>query len=299
MMKKLLACVALCSMVAVLAQGADIRYKASGDWGFTTNDTANAYGWRSTALPGTDDLGIINWGGATVTVNGTYSLGELRVGQDEVGNLIVATGGELTTDSSGAKNGRLTLGQGNNPAGTGTMTVQAGGIVNVGDILFNGNKADGTANISGTVNVGSHLWTGWNAGITGTYNINDGGILSVSGMLGLNWQDNGAVGIINVNNGGTLNLAQIHGAGDSIKGSSLMTIAEGGVVYKSANFVNVIQTLYVDTGKIVGEGGAPLSVTYDEGLDRTVVAVIPEPATFGLMALCGAAILIKRRISSR
>jgi hypothetical protein len=300
MMKKTLALVALCGLVAGIAQGATVRYKSSGDWGFTTNDTANAYGWRSTSLPGIDDVGRLNWGDNTVTVNGTYSIGKLQVGVDEKGNLIIANGGTLTSDSSGAQNGDVVIGNGNNPAGTGTMVVQAGGTLNVGNILYHGIKASGSSEIFGTVNVASHLWTGWGdgGGQTGTININNGGILNVSGQLGLNWQNNGSAGYINVNDGGALNLAQLHGAGSSINGSSLLTIAEGGVVTKTANFVGVIDQYILD-GKIVGEGGAPLSVVYDEGTDLTSITVIPEPATFGLMAICGAALYFKRRISRK
>ena len=281
-------------MVTGLVQGADIRYRQTGDW-TQTAPLDNQPGWRNvSSVPTTDDLGIINWGGNTVTLTTTETIGSLRVGQDEVGNLVVANGGNLTT-VVGVKDGRLTLGQGNNPAGTGTMTVQSGGIVNVGDILYNGNKANGTADIWGTVNVGSHLWTGWNAGITGTYNIFDGGVLSVSGMLGLNWQNNGGIGLLNVNDGGTLELAQIHAGGLSIQGASLLTIAGSGVLYKTDNFVDVIQTQYVDTGKIVGAGGAPLVVSYDADLNLTSV-VIPEPSTFALMALMGFGLVARRLV---
>jgi hypothetical protein len=279
-------------MAAGVAQGLDIRYRETGDWSLTAPLNTGP-GWQNaTNVPTTADMGVINWGGNTVTLTTTESIGELRVGQDEVGNFTVASGGNLTT-VKGVKTGRLTLGQGNNPAGTGTMTVLSGGTVNVGDILYNGNKANGTADIYGTVNVGSHLWTGWSTGITGTYNIYDGGLLNVAGMLGLNWQNNGGIGLLNVNDGGTLNLAQIHASGNSIQGASLLTIAGSGVVYKTGNFQNVIQTLYVDTGKMVGAGGAPLSVSYDAGLDRTVV-FIPEPSSFALMTFMGVGLLVRR-----
>jgi hypothetical protein len=281
-------------MVAGVAQGADIRYRQSGDW-TETAPLDNQPGWRLvSSVPTTADMGVINWGGNTVTLTTTESIGELRVGQDEVGNLIVANGATLTT-VVGPKNGRLTLGQGNNPAGTGTMTVLSGGTVNVGNILYNGNKANGTADIWGTVNVGSHLWTGWTAGITGTYNIYDGGVLNVTGMLGLDWQNNGAIGLLNVNDGGTLNLAQIHADGLSIQGASLLTIGGSGKVYKTDNFVNVIQTMYIDTGKIVGAGGAPLSVSYDGDLNKTLISVlVPEPSTFALTAFMGVGLLLRR-----
>jgi len=293
------ACALVAAMMAGAVQGATIRYRQSGDWTQTAPfDTGP--GWQNVAsVPTTADLGIVNWGGNTVTVTTTESIGALRVGQDEVGNLVVANGGNLTTVAGFGQNGRLTLGQGNNPAGTGTMTVQAGGIVNVGDILFNGNLANGTANISGTLNVGSHLWTGWNSGITGTYDIHDGGVLNVAGMLGLNWQNNGGIGLLNVHDGGTLNLQQIDAGGNSIQGASLLTIAGSGLLTKNDNFVNVIQTMYIDTGKIVGAGGAQLSVSYDEGLNQTLVSVVPEPSTLALTGFAVIGLLLQRKLDPR
>lgn len=287
-------CVLACLMVAGAAQADTIRYRQSGDW----TDTAplnDQPGWQNvSSVPGEGDLGRINWGNNTVTLTTVESIGALQIGVDEQGNLVVGSGGMLTTVAGLGQNGRITVGQGNNPAGTGTMLVESGGTVNVGDILFHGNGADGTSDISGTVNVASHLWTGWGAGFTGTINIHDGGALNVSGMLGLNWQNNGASGFLNVNDGGILNLAQIHNSGQSIQGDSLLTISGSGVVYKSGNFEDVIQTFYVDTGKIVGEGGSPLLVSYDAGLDRTAVA-IPEPSTLILLALGGLGLAIRRR----
>lgn len=294
MRTKIITGLALGCMLVGIADAADIRFRQSGNW--TNTAPANTGpGWQNlSAVPTTADMGIINWGGNTVTVSTTETIGKVRVGQDEAGNLVITSSGELSTVSGFGQNGDFTLGQGNNPLGTGSLEVQSGGILNVAGILYNANRADGTANISGTVNVGSHLWTGWNSGFTGTYNINDGGELNVSGMLGLNWQNNGGIGIINVNDGGTLNLAQLHGSGNSIQGSSLLTIAEGGVMYKSENFVSVINQ-YITDGKIVGAGGATLDVSYDSGNNRTVVSVIPEPATIGLVALFGGGMLFMRR----
>lgn len=280
-------------MVADLAQAATIRYRESGDW-TQTAPLNTGPGWQNvSSVPTTADLGRINWGTNTVTLTTTETIGRLQVGVDEQGNLVIANGGTLTTVAGAGQNGDVTIGQGNNPVGTGTMTVESGGILNVGNILYHGNLANGTSDIFGTVNVGSHLWTGWGAGVTGTININSGGVLNLSGMLGLNWQNNGAVGYVNVNDGGVLNLSQIHASGDSIKGSSLLTIGGSGVLYKSGNFENIIQTLYLDTGKMVGAGGAPLFVSYDAGLDRTMVA-IPEPSAFALLAFGGFGLLVRR-----
>lgn len=294
--------IVLCGLLAGIAQGATLRYKGSGDWQ-NVNTDGNSVGWSDnnnvnlpwTSVPTTADLGRINFSDNTVTLTTTETIGRLQVGVDQKGNLVIANGGSLTTVAGSGQNGDVTIGQGNNVAGTGTMVVQSGGTLNVGNILFHGNIANGTSDIAGTATVASHLWTGWTAGTTGTININDGGILNVSGMLGLNWQNNGAIGLLNINSGGTLNLAQIHADGNSIRGDSLLTIAGTGMLTKTGNFVDVINTQYIDTGKIVGAGGAELIVSHDAGLNLTTVAIIPEPGSFLLVGLAGLGLLGCRR----
>lgn len=289
--------------VAVNAvQGATLRYRESGDWQ-NLNTDGSSVGWSDNAnvnlpwnsMPTTADLGRINYNDNTVTVTTTETLGRVQVGVDQKGNLVIANGGSLTTVAGNGQNGDVTIGQGNNVAGTGTMFVQSGGTLNVGNILFHGNIANGTSDIAGTATVASHLWTGWTAGATGIINVNDGGILNVSGQLGLNWNDNGAIGLLNINNGGTVNLSQIHSTGNSIRGDSLLTIAGTGMLTKTGNFVSVINTQYIDTGKIVGAGGVELIVTHDAGLNLTTVAIIPEPGSLMLLALAGLGLLARRR----
>jgi hypothetical protein len=283
----------LFSMMAGIAHGATIRYRQSGDWTQTAPDNTGP-GWQNVSdVPGVGDLGRINWGDNTVTVTTNETIGRLQVGVDEKGTLVIASGGGLSTVAGSGQNGDVTIGQGNNPAGTGTMIVQSGGLLNVGNILYHGRLADGTSDISGTVNVASHLWTGWDAA-TGTINVNDGGILNVSGMLGLNWQNNSAIGLLNINHGGIVNLSQIDSSGNSIRGDSLLTIAGTGMLTKTGNFVGVINSEYIDTGKIVGAGGLPLQVWHDSDLDLTFVA-IPEPGIFSLLGLAGVGLVVLRR----
>jgi hypothetical protein len=284
---------AVIAATSSLAMAATIRYRESGDW-TQTAPLNTGPGWQNvSAVPTTGDIGRINWGDNTVTVTTIETIGRLQVGVDEKGNFVIANGGALTT-VAGSQNGDVTIGQGNNPIGTGTMSVQSGGSLTVANVLYHGNLAAGTSDIAGTVNVGSHLWTGWGAGTTGTINVNNGGILNVSGMLGLNWQNNGAIGLLNINNGGTVNLSQIHATGNSIQGSSLLTIAGTGMLIKTGNFVSVFEEQYINTGKIVGAGGATVTALYDSDLDRTIVA-IPEPGPFVLIGMAGLVTLLGRR----
>jgi hypothetical protein len=259
----MLVCALLGVMVAGVAQAATIRYRQSGDWTQTAplNDQP---GWQNvSSVPTTADLGRFNWGNNTVTLTTTETIGRLQVGVDEQGNFVIADGGNLTTVAGSGQTGDVTIGQGNNPAGTGTMTVQSGGTLNVGNILYHGNIANGTSDISGTVNVGSHLWTGWTAGTTGTIKINNGGVLNVSGMLGLNWQNNGAVGYVYVNDGGVLNLSQIDPTGKSIQGTSVLNISGSGRVTIPGDFTNVMSA-YTNAGRITAYGGlGTVGIDYD------------------------------------
>lgn len=290
----LVMCGMVLGLVAATAPGATIRYRQSGDWTLTAPEDVGP-GWQNvSAVPTVADLGRINWGNNTVTVTTTETIGKLQVGVDEMGNLVIASGGSLTTVAGSGQNGDVTIGQGNNPAGTGTMVVESGGTLNVAGILYHGNLANGTSDIAGIVNVTSHLWTGWGAGTTGTINVNDGGVLNVSGMLGLDWQNNNAIGLLNINSGGTVNLSQIHASGNSIQGSSLLTIAGTGMLTKTGDFRSVIETQYINTGKIVGAEGAGLIVSYDSGLNLTTVA-IPEPGSLMLVGLAGLGLAGRRR----
>lgn len=271
-------------MIASSAPGATIRYRQSGDWTQTAplNDQP---GWQNvSSVPTTADLGRLNWGNNTVTVTTTETIGRLQVGVDEQGNLVIANGGNLTTVAGSGQNGDVTIGQGNNPAGTGTMTVESGGILNVANILYHGNLANGTSEIFGTVNVGSHLWTGWTAGTIGTINVNSGGILNVSGQLGLNWQNNGAVGYVNVKDGGVLNLSQIHADGNSIRGSSVLDISGSGVVTIPGD-LTAVMSAYTNAARIKAYGGlGTVGIDYDnlnEG-KTTLFAIegeVPLPET--------------------
>lgn len=253
----ILVCSLLGIMMAAQAQGATIRYQASGNWTDTVAGTGS-YGWQaggggSGGLPGNADLGRINWGNNTVTLTTTETIGRLQVGVDERGNLVIANGGTLTTVAGSGQNGDLTIGQGNNPAGTGTMTVESGGTLNVANILYHGNLANGTSDIFGTVNVVSHLWTGWTVDTIGTINVNSGGVLNVSGQLGLNWRNNGAVGYLNVKDGGVVNLSQIHDT-DSIRGTSVLDISGSGVVTINGDRIAVVSA-YTNALKITAYGG--------------------------------------------
>ncbi len=123
------------------------------------------------------------------------------------------------------------------------------------------------------------------------------GRLFIRRARAFNWRDNGGIGLLNINDGGVVNLSQIYTSSDipgrSIQGGSLLTIGGTGLLTKTGNLKDEIQSIYVDTGKIVGAGGAGLVVSYDANADMTSV-MIPEPSTLALLGLSGLALAFRR-----
>lgn len=147
------------------AMAADIRYVGDGDWSTTAN-------WSGGVKPGDLDAARGNWGGNTVTVTTTESVGAVQWGVDEASTLRIQTGGNLTavgaqwsglgaggttTGTLFVEGGQLTInnsdfymGLGGNP-----YTVSANissGLMDVNGVFRqdNGSVASGTTTLSGT-----------------------------------------------------------------------------------------------------------------------------------------------------
>lgn len=301
MNKKILTAIAMCGMVAGLAQADVWRYRLSGDWSTVTDGTSEGWGLNpnnsgapGTGLPGAADDARINWGGNTVTVTTvTPSVSKVQIGVDESGNVIVDNGGVLNAN-------RVYAGH-NNVNATGTLTVNNGGTVNVADILYAANNSSaGTIDIAsgGIVNVGSHLWLG----ATGTATIDISGTLTqTGGILGLGTSNastaGGGVATVNILDGGLLNLWNISGNEllPSIQAGSLIDIQGSGQLTLPGDFVGVLQN-YVAANKIIGNGvNGNVSIDLTTNPGSTTVTAIPEPATIGLFAAFGGAIVFLRR----
>ena len=237
----------MCALLGTLAAGqamaADIRYQNSGDY-FDTVAVTGFNGWQAGAggpggLPGTNDTARANWGNNTITLAGEAPLlGRFQLGVDESGQLVVNTGGKLTT--TGPNNSTV----GNNgsaPGGAnvvGRLTINAGGQVTVTNVLFVGASATGIlTNDGGILNVGSHLWCGsgnvGGLGTIGTISIANGGIINVAGNIGLGTINastpSGGKCSLYVQDGGVLNLNQISPV-NSIQPNSVLDISGSGVV---------------------------------------------------------------------
>jgi hypothetical protein len=296
MNKKLMTGVVLCSMGVGLAQGA-IRFHASGSWDMLEG-VGQTEGWQSAVAPGTLDTVRANWGGDDgniVTLNyaaGTVKNFELGVG--ESGEFNIQNGGVLTTLEASriGNNGATALRQG-------TLSIDAGGTVDVGQWLGIGYGTYGYTDVSGVLNVTDHLWMGsQGTGLSvGYLTVENGGVVSVGGQLGMGTINastpSGGTAFITVNSGGLLNLHHWSGTG-SIQDGSVITINDGGSVVVGGNRV-AQSDAYAALGKLTSDLGTVEAVYTEVGDFTTLTAVIPEPATLGLIAAFGGVMLFVRR----
>jgi hypothetical protein len=286
-------CGIVLGMAADAVQGATIRYRQTGDWTLTA-PTNTGPGWQNVSeMPTTADLGRINWGGSTVTVTTTVQIGALQIGVDESGTLVVANGGTLTTVPGSGQNGRLTVGN-NNAAATGTLTVQSGGTVNAGEILYIGLGTTGQATVAGTVTVASHLWMGTTAGVTGTLSIS--GTVTVLGNIGLGTGNastaSGGSATINVLDGGLLSLDRWSNTA-SIFSGSILNIYQGGMVTIGGNRVAAANDYF--TAGLIGTDLSGIQATFNPELNRTTIVAIPEPGSLAWLGMAGLGLLVRRR----
>ena len=166
------------------------------------------------------------------------------------------------------------------------LEVEDSGLAAVGDVRGAGTM---TVNAGGLADIGQHLWVGRTDTAPGTLDIN-GGTVNVGQMLGLGWS--GGTGFVNVNDGGILDLFQLHGDGtSSIKNGSLLDITGTSKVLLPGNYTHVIG-LYVGNNAIAGNGIIG-NINIDVADGVTTITAIPEPATMLLLGFGG--MLIRRR----
>jgi hypothetical protein len=254
-------------MVATLAQGANLRYQGSGDY---TNILAisGTIGWYNpsvpgtpTTLPGSADEIRFNYGGAVVTLTTVApDVLRLRTAVDEPGDLVVESGGRITSTS--------TLVVGYNAGKLGRLTVKTNGVVNANAVMEVGRQGIGILTIDGgTVNCITHVWVGDSAvPSAGTIIITNGGVLNVNlagtpniGMLGLGTIDavntSGGTGTMKVTDGSVANLFNIDGSGRSIMAGCVLDISGSGMVTFPGDKTSVLTNYYTTTGKIIAFGG--------------------------------------------
>jgi len=246
-------------MVAGQAMAATYRYRSSGDY--------MALNWNSNnvptdTLPGAADTIRCNWGNNIVTLSNVAPLiNNFQLGVDESGQLVVESGGILTTKANS------TVGNNPNAGIIGRLTVNAGGVLNGTNVLFVGASATGILKIDGgTVNITSHLWGGSGAVGVGNIYITNGGSLKVGGNIGLGTVNasspSGGKCSLYVQDGGVLDLSQIS-AINSIQPNSVLDISGSGLVKITGNVSNVISA-YTNALRITAYGGlGTVGIDYD------------------------------------
>lgn len=206
--------------------------------------------WTINAVPDSTYKVVFNVPGAIpCIINSAATPYQLVAGDGGPGALILASGGSLTT-------GVIWTGVGYDNVAS--LTLQAGS----------------------TATFGEHLWVGFNPGAVGTLTLN-GGTATVNNMFGLGW--NGGTGFAEIN-AGTLRLMNWSDAG-SIQGASILDITGGQVVITGNRVASV--DAFIGAGKITGYGGVGIvERVFDPGANTTtLIAVVPEPATLGLLGL--------------
>ena len=296
--------IAAVGLMATLAQGATLRYNGSGIWNQASNGPGTN-GWGNNpnnpatvgSIPTTADTARINFGGNTVTVQSNVpTTGVVQIGTDENGNLVVASGGTLATT------GEIRVGESNANVDNATLTVQNGGNLNVGGILWtstNGATGNFTIANGGTVTVGNHLWWGINSASVISIS---GSLTQTAGILGLGTSNastaSGGTAMVSILNGGLLALNNISGTGtNSIQAGSAIDISGTGRLTAPGNRTGAFTT-YIDADRITGNGMTGISnlnISYDSGMDLTTVTAVPEPSAALLLGIAGSLALVRRK----
>ncbi len=296
--KNLAICFTTASLLVTAADAATYRYRQSGDWSTIYNGVGSGWalndGTQSGDLPDSNDDARINFGGNTVTVTSTVpTVSRVQIGVDESGNVVVANNGVLGTT------GNFFVGN-NNSNATGTLTVQSGGTVNVGAILYT-SKTSSFGNLTvqsgGDITVANHLF--W--GVTQPSTVTIGGTLTqTGGILGLGTEDavnaSGGTATVNILGGGLLELFNISSAAGlpSIQTGSSINLLQGATMTLPGDRIGTVQQ-YIDANKIAASGGT-FSLSYESGANLTTLTVVPEPSTLGLFgAACALGLFSRRR----
>ncbi len=309
MNKKLLMGLVFCGMAVGSANA--LFYRGSGNWTDTT-PSAPGPGWQST-VPGSTDTAELRLGNTVTLGYAAPSVASLQIGRgrtgftdDRSGTLNIQSGGSVTSS------GDIIVGLSGNTAAPvanyqGTLNINAGGLLTgltsmrVGDQTGDGPDVGvGVVVVDGTLTLAQHLWFGRLGGI-GTMTINNGGVVNVGGGLGLGTSNglapSGGTGTLTVESGGLLALNTWNNDGtNAIQSGSVLNINGTGVVTINGDRLASADS-YIAAGKILTDD-VSLSVTYDTVSDVTTIVAIPEPATLGMVAAFGGALIfIRRRMS--
>jgi len=291
-------------------------------------DWSNAGNWNGGAVPaGAADEAYFNVAGLPAAIVSAPGTTVGRVVMDNGGMFAVASGGNLNntgqhlsgfsalvdnTTVSGAYSvgAEFAIGQ----TGASSMTVNSGGSVTAnGPWLIAGwqGGSTGAITVNGGTVTASTLGVGWDG--AGTLTLNSGAVNATAVMnvavgaaaTGLVEVNGGVLTVAGLNAGASTGSATIDLTGGQIinnggfvqNANAVFNIGAGEFVFATATVADV--NWAIDNGggtwNFAGDNGNVRSVT-DNGSGGVVVTAIPEPATMGLMALVGGALLGFRRM---
>ena len=203
-----------CALLAVLLTAADARAQT---WsGAIDNDWTKGGNWVGGVAPAAGGSALINTDtpntviGVSPGVNVDVTNITLGQAAPNIGDLTVQNGATVTVAN------KLSVGQ----SGTGTLLITGGSVLTTsGPILYIGENvgSNGTVTVSGP---GSHLIANQTLNVgfdgTGTLNIENNGVVTVNGNIGINVPRNTGSGTLNVNTGGVLETNLLINAGFGI-----------------------------------------------------------------------------------
>ena len=256
--------------VVFLTAGTVLSADYDNDSGDGLWDTAT--NWSDELVPATSDVRI----GNNSAIDQTCTIGSgivglasrVRIGEDGNACTLIIDGGSLTTVGDDVRVGYSTS------VGTsGTLNLLWGNMT-VGKDLEIGQNGEGTFTMTtGTVLVDDDIVIG--TGAAGVFNLNGGTVTQTAIYEGNGFLDIGATGLLNF--GGT-------GLGTMVLWGDQVSTVEA----------------YFDNGYITSDlGFIATDLTSNPGYTTVSPTAVPEPATIGLFAVFGGALMFVRRIRSR
>lgn len=220
-------------------------------------------------------VGSPDWPGMmTVNAGGTFTAATHIQMADGIGTAKSGTlinNGTITTPALYMQAGIATV------ENTGTLNVNGGSLV-----MGNGVTATSTVSNTGTLTVRDWLYLS-NTGLNSLFNMNGGTV-----NMGLLQMIEGGIGHLNLH-GGTMNADNL---GLNGNGGYTIEVTFGELIATGDHTAGLDYMISADL--ITSTGTRTPYSAYDAGANETTLGSIPEPATFGLLAILGVAFLRRK-----
>jgi len=211
-----------------------------------------------------------NGNGAFTLTGGQVDTYKLSIGLAGTGAFTM-TDGVLNLTTNRGTDARIRLGEG---AGLGVWNMEGGTVYAPKDIVVGYSTSAGSTDLLNMS--GGDVYAG--TLVVGRYG--DGTVTLSGGSLYLNYAGN-----VSTNSGADTLLFDTNG------GDGTLDLAGGELVWMGGDFTAQVNA-FVASGDIVADGGAGTVTTWFDGTDTIA---IPEPATLGLLAFLGGAMVWIRR----